>query len=330
MNKHIEVFCWMGEVHQSSIEDCMNYLYFLRQNQVSGIIYRGDRPEFPQIVKAAKDLGLYVEAWYPTLICVNKEYPIDKELFAVSKNLVPSNVAPPYVDYYRWLCPNNPKTMELISCDLKSLLEIKELDSIHLDYIRYCDVFLPIGLWDKYGLKMDKVFNEYDFCYCDICREKYKKLYAIDPISITEDSLEYNTWREFRYSSITNLVNKIKSLVSSKNKSISAAVFPGPSIAKENVLQEWNKWNLDRYYPMNYNTFYKKDGDWVGSMVKEEVKSSQSEIFSGIYLNNLPLEDFEKAVKSSILNGAKGVSLFVPEDMSDKHWAILKKNIMFM
>lgn len=329
MNKAIEVYCWMGEIYHSSIEESEKYFAFLREKGISGIIYRGDRKEFPIIAEKAKKLGLYVEAWYPTLICVNKEYKIDADLFAVSKKLEPTNIKQPYVNYYKWLCPNNPKTFEIIKNDLKPLLKLKAIDSIHLDYIRYCDIYLPIGLWDKYNLVMDRVFNEYDFCYCENCREKYKNQFGVDPIEILPDSDESMEWQQFRWDSINSLVKKIKELVKDSNKNISAAVFPGPTIAKENVLQEWNKWDLDRYYPMNYNTFYKEDGNWVGKMVKEEVASTNREIFSGIYLHSLPLDEFEKALKSSLENGAKGISIFVPEDMSDKHWAILKKNIMF-
>ena len=42
-----------------------------------------------------------------------------------------------------------------------------------------------------------------------------------------------------------------------KGKKISADVFPGPhSHAVWMVRQEWNKWNIDAFFPMNYNDFY--------------------------------------------------------------------------
>ena len=62
---------------------------------------------------------------------------------------------------------------------------------------------------------------------------------------------------QFRYNRITSLVNKIAAAVHAKGKKVSAAVFPGPdSYAKKLVRQEWNKWNIDAFFPMNYNDFY--------------------------------------------------------------------------
>ena len=45
--------------------------------------------------------------------------------------------------------------------------------------------------------------------------------------------------------SATNLVNALAEQVHSRNKVISAAVFPGPhSIARKIVRQEWDRWDL--------------------------------------------------------------------------------------
>jgi hypothetical protein len=56
------------------------------------------------------------------------------------------------------------------------------------------------------------------------------------------------------------------------DKKINADVFPGPnSIARKIVLQEWDKWNLDAFYPMNYNDFYLKGTKWIGEVSNEGV-----------------------------------------------------------
>lgn len=330
MNREITNYVWMGEVFQINESNFAGYLSELKSNGIGGIIYRSDRPEFPQVAKAAKEAGSLVEAWYPTLICTNKKQDdIDKSLFAVSKNGDSALEKPPYVDYYKWLCPNNEDVFTLIQKDLKKILSIVDVDSIHLDYIRYCDIFLPKGLWNKYGLVMDRVFSEYDFCYCETCRSKFKEVHGIDPITISANEPNYHKWVDFRLNSVSNLVLKIKKLVHGYNKEISAAVFPGPEIAINNVLQDWSKWDLDRYFPMNYNTFYLKDGKWIGKMVKNEVNSTNGEIISGIYLNNITIEDYEKGLYSSIDAGAKGLAFFVPEEMEKKHWSILKKVISY-
>lgn len=326
MIKEITNYAWMGEIYQNNINELKDYFLFLKDNGIHGIIYRSDRQNFKKITEIANECKLKIEAWYPTLICINKNInDISKELFAVSKNNVSTLTSPPFVDYYKWLCPNREEVFELIKKDLDSLIEIDTLDSIHLDYIRYCDLILPKGLWAKYNLKMDKIFNEYDFCYCKKCRELFFKENGIDPISINEGDSSYELWKKFRMQSVNNLVFKIKSHVHNNNKEISAAVFPGPSLSKKNVLQDWPKWDLDRYFPMNYNTFYLKNGDWIGEMVKEEVSSTTKEIISGIYLNGIDLNDYMTGLKSSIRNGAKGIAIFVPEEMKNEHWKLLKK-----
>ena len=47
--------------------------------------------------------------------------------------------------------------------------------------------------------------------------------------------------------------------------------IPGPdSHAKWMVRQEWNKWNIDAFFPMNYNDFYLEDASWLAPIVKRK------------------------------------------------------------
>ena len=39
------------------------------------------------------------------------------------------------------------------------------------------------------------------------------------------------------------------------------------------VRQEWNKWDIDMVFPMNYNDFYLQPAEWVGEVTAEEVAS---------------------------------------------------------
>ena len=52
------------------------------------------------------------------------------------------------------------------------------------------------------------------------------------------------------------MVDAITKAVKADHKAISAAVFPGPSMARKMVRQDWGEWTLDAYYPMIYNKFY--------------------------------------------------------------------------
>ena len=56
-------------------------------------------------------------------------------------------------------------------------------------------------------------------------------------------------------------------------KRVSSAVFPGPSMAKSMVRQDWGNWHLDAYFPMIYNGFYYEESEWIGRSVKESVQT---------------------------------------------------------
>jgi len=51
-------------------------------------------------------------------------------------------------------------------------------------------------------------------------------------------------------------------------------------------VQEWNKWDLDAVYPMNYNDFYLKGPEWVGEVNNEEVTAvnGSKPIYSGLFI----------------------------------------------
>mgnify|MGYP000152229069 FL=1 len=90
----------------------------------------------------------------------------------------------------------------------------------------------------------------------------FKKATGIDIRTVKDPSM-CDQWKRFRYDVVTRLVNKIADAVHAKGKKVSAAVFPGPeSYAKKLVRQEWNKWDIDAFFPMNYNDFYLEPASW--------------------------------------------------------------------
>ena len=149
---------------------------------------------------------------------------------------------------------------------------------------------------------------------------------------------------QFRYDLITKMVDRLTNVVHDKNKKMTAAVFPGPeSQAKKLVRQEWNKWNLDAYYPMNYNDFYLEGTEWIGSVTKEEVAASAGKpVYSGLFIcprpenkaaekdpegHGLLPEELEAGISESMKNGAAGICLFTPGRMTEEHWAVFQKAI---
>lgn len=58
------------------------------------------------------------------------------------------------------------------------------MDGVHLDYVRMPDVILPVSLWKNYGIEQKEELPEYDYCYCDVCRELFKAKTGQDPLEL--------------------------------------------------------------------------------------------------------------------------------------------------
>ena len=185
------------------------------------------------------------------------------------------------------------------------------VDGMHLDYVRFPDVILPVSLWKNYGIEQVQELPEYDFCYCDVCREKFKALTGKDPLEL-KYPMEDQSWLNFRYDAITHVVKTITAKLKTEGKTLTAAVFPGPSMAKRMVRQDWGNWPLDAYFPMIYNGFYYEGPEWVGRSVAESVKAvgGRACVYAGLMFPDIKGDDFEKALDAAYGNGASGVSFF--------------------
>ena len=259
-----------------------------------------------------------------------------------------------YVDYYSTLDAHNPAVVQFMVDNYTKLAVIPYVDYVQLDYIRYADVILSEGLWKKYENKIFHVWrgedgkvNEYpgaDYCYCDGCVADFKAKTGIDikkEVAAGKDPAKNAKWAQFRCDNVTSLVNKICAAVHAKGKKISADVFPGPkSYAVKMVRQEWNKWNVDAFFPMNYNDFYLEPASWLRKITKEEVNSTKKPVYSGLFIcrdwkskaniidpenSGLLPSEMEEAVSGAWKAGAAGVCLFTPKSMTDAHWEAFEK-----
>ena len=79
-----------------------------------------------------------------------KSPKISEDLYAHNRNGESALEKPAYVPYYTFLCPSKEGTYDVLSNLYGSVAAVPEIDGIHLDYIRFPDVILAEGLWDKY------------------------------------------------------------------------------------------------------------------------------------------------------------------------------------
>jgi hypothetical protein len=290
---------------------------------IRGMFFENDSERHFRI---AKKTGLEAHRWMWIMNRGEKEL-LDNhpEWYAINRKGESCANHPPYVNYYRWLCPSKPEVLEYLKAHVQSTAEKDYVDGVHLDYIRYCDVILPVNLWKNYNIVQTKELPEYDFCYCDTCRQKFKEEYKTDILEIEypEASL---SWRNYRYERITHVVNELSKIVHTNKKIITAAVFPTPEVARRNVRQDWTNWDLDGVCPMIYHGFYKEQVNWIGDAVKEGIHflCGRFPLYAGLFLPNFksPLE-LEEGIKLAMDNGASGVSLFGKID--DSVLEVLKK-----
>mgnify|MGYP004442735317 FL=1 len=352
----VPVYGWTGWDENTTEQSLRENFTAWRDHGVTGVCLNVGMDTMKARIGAqvAHELGMEFHAWAPSMIngeCDSTWYTVNRlgeSAFNKEKRA--------YVEYYATLDPHNPDVIQYIIDKYSALADIPGVDYVQFDYIRYADVILSEGLWDKYNGKIAHEWrdaegnvHEYpgaDYCYCDACCAdflaktgidiKAKLAEGVDPATIKE-------WAQFRCDNVTNLVNKVVEAIHAKGKKVSADVFPGPqSHAVKMVRQEWNKWNVDMFLPMNYNDFYLQPASWLYEITKEEVQSTDKPVFSGLFIcrnwqRKLELDDPEdsgllpseiaEAVSGAMRAGATGICLFTPNDMTDEHWAELDKAI---
>jgi hypothetical protein len=341
----IPCYAWLGGPGKATDAELKVQFADLMEKGIDGLMYSAGRdPEvYRRVGKIAKEVGLEFHAWIPTLT-QNYNPDMKPEWYAINGIGESAYDKPAYADHYHFVCPNREEVIKYLEDLYGKIAEIPEVDGIHLDFIRFPDVILAKGLWKKYNLVMDREFPQFDYCYCDKCKNDFLINTGID-LNDVKDPSQVEKWKQFRYDLITDLVNRLADVVHSKGKVINAAVFPGPnSIAKKIVRQEWDKWKIDAFYPMNYNDFYLEGTKWIGDVCREGVTSlnNSKPLYSGLFIcpdpakkasepdpenHGLSPDELEAAIRESMENGAAGICLFTPGRMTAEDWVIFKKVI---
>ncbi len=318
---------WTSAGADFKIDDWKQRFARFKKNGLDAALVGGSFEFYTQAAQAAKNEGIELHAWIWTLNRGNEELMKNHpDWYAVSRLGESVIDKPPYVDYYRWLCPSKAEVAEYISNDYVKFAQIEGLAGVHLDYVRYCDVILPIALQPKYNLVQDHEMPQFDFCYCQTCRTEFEKKHGIDPLKI-ENPAENKEWLQYRYDTVSVVVKKIIEAVHTKtSKVVTAAVFPTPTIARTLVRQDWDKWALDAVMPMIYHSFYNEKIEWIKQAAQEGVSAINGKFphYSGLFIPFLNPAELAHAVQLSMEGGSKGVAIFSENDMSKKHWKEFK------
>jgi uncharacterized lipoprotein YddW (UPF0748 family) len=306
-----------------SLDDWRRKLAEMRAAGIEAVLIGGDRDFYGSHIPAAREEGVEVHAWILTMMR-GEHVKTHPDWYAVSRKGVSTADKPPYVDYYKFMCPSRDEVRQYLSGFVRNLAQIDGLASVHLDYIRYPDVILPVALWPKYNLLQDKEYPEFDFCYCSVCRDRFKRQSGIDPLQI-EDPPSHRAWLQYRYDSITEVVSFLADEVHARKKLTTAAVFPTPTIARKLVRQEWTRWKVDAVLPMAYHAFYKEDLSWIERATREGVEALGGRIplYTGLYVPDLPPADLARAARYGLAGGANGICVFQGNTLTPDHWKAL-------
>jgi len=318
---------WMNFDKKKSLKQWDSTFCFLQNHSIRGILIQAGVEQLKEIIPIAKNYNIEVHVWKWILNCNDKDIIKNHpDWYVINRNGVSCLEKPPYVGYYRWLCPSNPEVLEYLKVQLKDYCKIDGLKGIHFDYIRFPDVILPEAIQPNYGLKQDKEFPEYDFCYCDKCISSFKQKHGYDP-SKSEDPSQDSLWLKYRYNSISKIVNELADYIHSFNKEVSAAVFPTPEIARTLVRQDWNNWKLNAFFPMIYHNFYYKNIDWITSATNQGVINLPDSVslFSGVYIPVISADEINSVINAAKKGGAEGISIFDINAMTPEHWEKLQK-----
>lgn len=304
--REVKNWVWLRIDKKLTDDDWRERFALMRECGISAALFEGYDEN---VYRLCKESGLEAHYWRWTL---NRREFLDThpEWYAVNRLGESSHDKPAYVDYYRFLCPSRPEIAATLAESYLADANLPHVDGVHLDYIRMPDVVLPVNLWKNYDIEQTKELPQYDYCYCDFCRESFKRKTGKDPLDLTFPQ-ESQSWLNFRYDAVGNVANTIARRVKSDGKFVSAAVFPGPSMARRMVRQDWGSWTLDAFFPMIYNGFYNEGADWIGRSVKESVETvnGRAKIYAGLFFPDIK-DDFEKCLDAAFDNGAAGVSFF--------------------
>lgn len=306
---------WRGlwiwtQIDRNAVDSALRQKYAsLRSRGVRGVFLGGgiDEREFDCIQAA----GLELHAWMWTTnrgdAWIREHHP---DWYQVSRTGKSCFDQPPYVDYYRWVSPVIPGVQSFLEEQVDALARHPAIEGVHLDYVRYPDVMLPRALWEQYGVDQTEELPDYDFCYSEHTRAAFKAVAGRDPIEIA-DPAQDQEWLHFRYDSVSKLVIKLANVARNRQKKITAAVFPTPSLARNICRQDWDKWPLDAACPMIYHSFYNEGIDWIGDCVREDIQAVSFPIIAGLYMPALAnAADLGSALDLAHRRGAAGISLF--------------------
>ena len=143
----------------------------------------------------------------------------------------------------RGLDPAKEEVIEFILGNIKRLINNYDIDGISLDYIRYS------GYRSKQPLNFtveewreSRVNNPYDVCYCDFCREDFKKRFGSDPKQLKANDPLFVEWERYGCEKVTDFLKRLNQEAKSIKPSLKISAYVFSKYAAVTNRQDWPTW----------------------------------------------------------------------------------------
>ena len=336
-------FIWINKESLVDTSKIDSVLSFVQQNNIENIFLqvraRGDALYESQIVpkyekldslfdplnyvlKQTKDSNIKVHAWFNTYILwSNPKSPKDSlhfyyqchDCFATDFNGKSDNdIILNQNHSLNWegvfLSPLNDDVNAHILSVIEELITSYDIDGLHLDYVRFQDMFYG---YNSQGLK--SFIEEFNFNPKDLNRGIISSRFGYGKSEV--DSLK-NLWDNYKSRSISTLVSNVNDLINNNASMLDFSVAVKPNIieSKYRWYQNWIDWIkldlIDFAIVMNYENNINKF-NFNNRLITEHLSISElNKIVMGIStFNQDALEAADKIILSR-LNGFKNFSIY--------------------
>ena len=159
--RQVKNWVWTRINKNKSEADYRQWFALLKECGISGVMFEGYDEN---LYRMCKEAGLEAHFWKWTMNRAEL-LNVHPDWFAVNRKGESTHDKPAYVDYYRFLCPNHEGVAQYLADDYVKIAHLPYVDGVHLDYVRFPDVVLPVSLWKNYGIEQTSEHPEYDNSY---------------------------------------------------------------------------------------------------------------------------------------------------------------------
>lgn len=214
---------------------------------------------------------------------------------------------------WQWACPRRPETQAYLLAIYQEIITRYPVQGVHLDYIRYAD----------------------GFCYCDACRDSYRRETGLDLLTLgfdtwqQPDAHDMDTWIAWRCAPVTEFVRKARAAANAGGKALSAAVFHYLPGQLQDVGQDWAGWLaeglLDDIMPMNYAMSTRIAAEWTHNHVTAiAAVKGQCRFWEGLVRHrSWSTNRFLQHARTVAAQGIDGVCIFDEPNLTDGDLAAL-------